>query len=479
MPEEVLSKSALEQAELVRSGEVSSRELVEASLARIERLNGELNAFVTLVEERALAEADRVRPGDERPFAGVPIAIKDLVAWTEGIRTTFGTNAAGDFVPPFDTSIIQKLRGAGTIIVGKTNLPELGILPVTEPDRFGPTRNPWDPSRTPGGSSGGSGAAVASRMTALGHGGDGGGSLRIPASCCGLVGLKATRGRISGAPIAADHLAGVAIEGVLTRTVADNAAILDVISGSELGDWHHLPDPETPFAEAPRQEPGRLRIAFTIEPPNGVPVHPECERAVREAAALLESLGHHVDERAPDWKDEAFIKQFIVFWNAQTAANVAQLSALLGDDFDPSGLEALTRRMVEMAEGTSARDYVLAYDYVRTASRRIMSLWNEYDLLLTPTLAQPPLEIGALRPDEGEDPLTMLSKSSAFVPFTPAFNVTGQPAISLPLHQSAEGLPIGVQLVGAPAREDLLLSLSAQLEQARPWGGRRPEFATA
>ncbi len=479
MIEEVLWKPALEQAELVRSGEASARELVEASFEAIERLNGELNAFVTLVEERALAEADRVRRDDKRAFAGVPIAIKDLPALTEGVRTTFGTAASGEFTPSFDTATIQKLRGAGLIMVGKTNLPELGILPVSEPHRFGPARNPWDTSRTPGGSSGGSAAAVASGMVALGHGSDGGGSLRIPGSCCGLVGLKPSRGRVSGAPVAPDSLSGFATEGALTRTVSDAAAILDAMSGYELGDYHYLPDPAAPFAEAVGRDPGRLRVAFTTDAPNGAPVHAECETAARQAAALLESLGHHVEERAPDWFDHSYIVSFITVWDAQTAAQVDRLADALGDHFDRTGLEPLTRRMIEFSEEMSAKDYVLAYDYVRSASRRIMALWNEYDVLLTPTLAQPPLEIGALDPAEGEDPLTMLSKSGAFTPFTAPFNVSGQPAVSLPLHQSADGLPIGVQLVGPPAGEDLLLSLSAQVEQALPWADRRPELAAA
>src|SRR5204863_680106 len=264
---DLMSKSALEQARLVRDGDVTARELVEASLSVIERLNGELNAFVTLCDERALDEANDIQQGDDRPLAGVPIAIKDLTQLTGGIRTTAGMRALEDWVPRRDSLIVSKLRSAGAIVVGKTNTPELGILPVTEPELHGPTRNPWDTSRTPGGSSGGTAAAVASGMVALGHANDGGGSIRIPAAACGLVGLKPSRGRVSLAPDSADAAAGLDIDGCLSRTVADTAEVLDIISGNEPGDTFLAPPPSAPFDEAPRRDPGSLRIAFTTEAP--------------------------------------------------------------------------------------------------------------------------------------------------------------------------------------------------------------------
>ena len=278
---DVLWRSAVEQAELVRSGEVSSRELVDAALAAIEERNGALNAVVTLCAERARAEADAVRAGDERPLAGVPILIKDLIALTEGVRTTMGSAAMEEWTPTQDSALVRKLRGAGAIIVGKTNTPEFGILPVTEPDRFGPTRNPWDTGRTPGGSSGGSAAAVASGMVALAHANDGGGSIRIPASCCGLVGLKPSRGRVSLAPEFTEFTGGIAIDGCVTRTVLDTAVNLDVIAGPEPGDPYWAPPPSAPFSEAVGREPGRLRVALAIETPNGVPTHPDCAAAAR------------------------------------------------------------------------------------------------------------------------------------------------------------------------------------------------------
>jgi amidase len=478
MANALMFRSPTELAAMVRSGEVSPRELVEAAYEAIGRLNGDLNAFVTLCEDRALAEAEQVTPGDDRPLAGVPIAVKDLVAMTEGIPTAMGSNATGDWVPPFDSALVRRLRDAGAIIVGKTNTPEFGILPVTEPDRFGPCRNPWDRSRTVGGSSGGSACAVASGMVPIAHANDGGGSIRIPASCCGLVGLKPARGRVSLAPLG-EFVGGIAIELAVTHTVADTALALDVLSGYEPGDPYWAPDPSAPFVEAVEREPGNLRVAFTTAAPNAVPVHEECVTAVRETASTLESLGHEVEEAAPFWDPEAYIPNFLRIWIAGTAAQVAGLGMLLGGPIETGKLEALTREMAEEGGTYSATEYLLALDYLHVLARGVVSFWNDYDILVTPTVAQPPIPIGELQPDAGAPAMQMLEKAAGWVPFTPVFNVTGQPAISLPLHHSADGLPIGVQLVGPPAGEELLLSLSGQLEQARPWLDRRPDLAAA
>ena len=457
----------------MRAGEVSARELAEAALAAIERLDGQLNAFVTLSAERALAEAEAVRPGDERPLAGVPIAIKDTLALTEGIRTTFGMGAMADWVPPLDSAPVRRLRAAGAVIVGKTNMPELGILPVTEPRAFGPTRNPWDPSRTPGGSSGGSAAAVAAGMVAIAHGNDGGGSIRIPASCCGLVGLKPSRGRSSVAPGPTDPL-GIVAEGALTRTVADTALFLDVIAGYETGDPYWAPDPAVPFLDAAATRPGRLRVGCTFETPNGVPVHPDCRSAMEQAAELLESLGHEVEEATPAWRDDVFVERFISIWVAAVPSRVAGLGLLRGRPIEPEELEPLTRAMAEAGHKVSASEFIAALDYLRVAARRLVAYWLEHDVLLTPTLARPPLRIGELDPPGGDSPLSVLRRSGEFIPFPPPWNVTGQPAISLPLATSSEGLPVGVQLVGPPAGEELLISLAAEVEAARPWHDRRP-----
>ena len=476
MADDLMFRTATELAAMVRSGEASSRELVEAAYEAIGRFNGELNAFVTLSEDRALADAEQITPGDDRLLAGVPIGVKDLVALTEGVRTAMGSNATGDWVPQFDSALVRRLRDAGAIIVGKTNTPEFGILPVTEPARFGPCRNPWDRSRTTGGSSGGSACAVASGMVPFAHANDGGGSIRIPASCCGLVGLKPARGRVSLAPLA-EFVGGIAIELAVTHTVADTALALDVLAGYEPGDPYWAPPPSAPFAEAVEREPGSLRIAFTTEAPNAVPVHEECVAAVRETASTLESLGHEVEEAAPLIDPEGYIDNFLKIWIAGTAAQVEELGLMLGGPVDREKLEPLTREMAEAGAGYTATDYLLALDYLRTLARDIVAFWDGHDILVTPTLAQPPVPVGGLDPDPGAPAMQMLEKAAAWVPFTPVVNVTGQPAISLPLHHSADGLPIGVQLIGPPAGEELLLSLSGQLEQARPWLERRPELA--
>ena len=478
MPGSVLALSALEQAAAVRSGGVSARELVAASLAAIDRLDADVNAFVTVCAERALAEAERVRPGDGRPLAGVPIGIKDLGALTAGVRTTMGSWAMEDFVPAQDSAAVRRLREAGAIVVGKTNTPELGILPVTEPARFGPSRNPWDRSRTPGGSSGGSAAAVAAGMVALGHGGDGGGSLRIPASCCGLVGLKPSRGRVSPAPGGGD-VAGLAVQGVLTRTVADTAAALDVLSGYEPGDPVWAPPPAQPFSSTLRRAPPRLRVAVATAAPAGWPVEPDCVRATEAAAGMLESLGHHVDAGAPDWADRRHMEQFMTVWTALVEASATAYVGLRGQALQLERFEPLTREMIQAARRLSSLDLLRAIDDLRVHARRVLRLWSDHDLLLTPTLARVAPPIGALRRREGESATDTLWKGAAFAPFTPLWNVTGQPAISLPLHQSAGGLPVGVQLVGPPAGEEMLLWVAAQLEAAAPWADRRPAVAPA
>jgi amidase len=478
MAEELMFRSAAEQAALVRDGEVSARELVDASLAAIERLNGELNAVVTRCDERALAEADAVSAGDERPLAGVPLLVKDLGAMTEGVRTTMGMRALGEWVPEADSATVRRLRAVGAIVVGKTNLPEMGILPVSEPARFGPARNPWDTSRTPGGSSGGSAAGVAAGMVAIAHGNDGGGSIRIPASCCGLVGMKPSRGRVSWAPHLSELAAGFATDGVLARTVRDSALGLDILAGYEPGDPYWAPDPSAPFVDALEREPGSLRVAFVVDSPNGVPVDPDCVAATRRAAELLESLGHQVQEIEIE-ADEAYVTNFVTVWIAGTANEVETWGRIAGLQLDIEQLEPLSRQMYDMSLQLSATDYLRALDWLHDYSRRLVSMWGGIDVLLTPTLAKPPIEIGALEPKEGEPPIQMLMNSATWVPFTPVWNVTGQPAVSLPLHQTEGGLPVGVQLVGPPAGEELLYSLSAQIEAAEPWSDRRPALAVA
>jgi amidase len=471
MAADLLGRPATELARLVKAGEVTSRELTEACFERIEALDPELNAFVHLDPEGALAAAGAVEPSDERPFAGVPIAIKDTAA-VAGMPYRVGSEIFGDFVPPHEAFVVRRLRDAGFVIVGKTNLPEFGILPVTEPRRFGPTRNPWDLDRTPGGSSGGAAAAVASGMVPVAHGSDGGGSIRIPAACCGLVGLKPSRGRISRGPEQGDDL--LVQDGVLTRTVADTAALLDVMAGYEAGDATWAPPPPEPFAQTVAREPGRLRIGVTTVPAIDVAeVDPLCERAARDAAELLESLGHEVEEVDPPWRGRELLRAFTLVFGTPVALGIWFGSQATGREPSAELVEPLSWTIWEGVRERDPLDYLLARTRLTAASRPIVALWDEYDAVLTPALAQRPVRIGEID-SCSDDPWDDFHRSGQFTPYTALFNVTGQPAISLPLFHGDDGLPLGVMLAGRPAGEGPLLSLAAQLEAASPWADRRP-----
>jgi amidase len=469
-------QSVTELARLVRDGEVTATELVDASLGRIDELNPGLNAFVLVDEEGARAAAAEIGPGDPRPFAGVPIAIKDE-APVKGLRLTLGSEIFGDYVPDFDSSTVRRIRDAGFVIVGKTNLPEMGILPVTQPRRFGPSRNPWDSERTPGGSSGGSAAAVAAGMVPVAQGADGGGSIRIPAACCGLFGLKPARGRVSWAPTMGESF--LVQQSVLTRTVAETAELLDVIAGYEPGDTNWAPPPSDPFAAAAGRDPGRLRIRVTTTPALEGEVDPLCEQAVRDAAELLESLGHDVSElEVPPWAGEDQLPVFTRVFGTNVSIGVTIGAALTGREPSPELVEPLTWELYQRTKGMDGHAYEMAKMQLEGVARQVVGLWADMDVLLTPALAQRPVRIGEIDPC-GDDPWNEFRKSGHFTPFTALFNITGQPAISVPLFHGDDGLPLAVQLAGPPAREDLLLSLASQLEQARPWAERRPELAAA
>ena len=475
MPDsDLMFRSASELASMVRTGEVSSRELVEISLARIEELNPQLNAFVDVDGERALAAADEVQPGDERPFAGVPIAIKNNRP-VNGLRLTYGCSLMKDFVADYDHNVTRRLRDAGFVIVGSTTLPEYGILPVSEARLFGPTRNPWDLERTPGGSSGGSAAAVASGMVPVAHGNDGGGSIRIPAACCGLVGLKPSRGRISAAPELGDSSLG--IDGVLTRTVADTAAILDVLEGYETGDATWAPPPGEPFAQSAAGAPGRLRIAATtLAPIAEAVVDPMAAQAVTDAAELLRSLGHEVVEVEPPWRVEGLQELFGVVFSNHIALSIAYSGAVAGrgvGGISSEDMEPMSWAIFSMIQKLGALQGMAATVQLQAHSRRLVSFLEPYDALLTPALAERPLPLGTLD-TAAPEPMSTFTRSGLFTPFTPIFNASGQPGISLPLFHGEDGLPLGVQLVGRPAGEGALLALAAQLEAARPWVDRRP-----
>ncbi|MGI8557820.1 MAG: amidase [Solirubrobacteraceae bacterium] len=462
-----------ELAALVRLGECSARELVEHSLARIEELNPQLNAFAQIDAEGALAAADTVMRGDERPFAGVPIAIKNNRP-VQGLRYTMGAPLLRDHIAQEDHSLVRRLRAAGFIVVGTTTLPEYGILPVSEAQLFGPTRNPWDPSRTPGGSSGGSAAAVAAGMVPIAHGNDGGGSTRIPAACCGLVGLKPQRGRISSAPELGDSF--LVADGVLTHTVAETAALLDVLAGYEPGDATWAPPPVEPFADAAQRTPGALRVAVCTTPPIlDATVDALSLDGVARAAELLEGLGHEVEEVELPWRIEGMSEIFGGVFGIQIAMSI-QFSALVGRAGgapQESDMEPMSWAIWNMCKSIPAPQGELMRAQLGQLCRMLVGFLEPYDILLTPALAERPVEIGDMNTSAPE-PMSTFTRSGYFTPFTPVFNATGQPAISVPLYQGDDGLPLAVQLVGRPAGESVLLSLAAQLEAANPWADRRP-----
>jgi amidase len=467
----MMSRPIDELARMVRDGEATSRELVEESLARIEALQPELNAFVHVDAERALADADAVGPGDERPFAGVPLAMKDTTP-VAGWPYTMGSDLFGNFVPGHDSFVTRRFRDAGFVLVGKTNMPEFGILPVTEPRRFGPARNPWDVSRTPGGSSGGAAAAVAAGMVPVAHASDGGGSIRIPAACCGLVGLKPSRGRVSRGPDQGDDL--LVQDLALTRTVAETAAVLDVLAGYESGDTTWAPPPAEPFAAAAARDPGRLRIGLTTVPPIEAELDPVCERAAHDAGELLAELGHEVEPvEDPPWAVSGFMRPFTLAFGTPIAMGVFFGGAVSAREPSAELVEPLTWEIWNGIRDRSALDYMLARTQLQSASRSIVALWDRYDVVLTPALGQRPVPIGTIDACS-DDPWDDFRRSGRFTPFTAIFNVTGQPAISVPLFHGDDGLPLAIQLAGRPADEATLLALAAQLEEARPWTDRRP-----
>ena len=468
--EELLFRPATDLASMVRSGECSARELVAASLARIEALEPTINAFTHVAYESAIRAADEISAGDPRPFAGVPIAVKDNRP-VSGMPLTVGSDLFGDYVAERDSFLVRRLRQAGFVIVGKTALSEMGILPTTETRRFGPTHNPWRLDRTPGGSSGGSAAAVAAGMVPLAHGNDGGGSIRIPSACCGLVGLKGARGRISVGPESGQSF--LAIDGVLTHGVADTAAVLDVLAGYEPGDATWAPPPPGSYAELAREEPRRLRIALAFKPPLEAKLDPLCEQGAREAAALLESLGHTVEEVEPPWAATGLLQDFTRTFGPRVSMETLVGGLLRGREATEADVEPLTWAMWTRARSQGTLTYLAAQSRLEAVARSIVAFLSPYDALLTPALAQRPVPIGALN-GLGPDPWAGYHRSGQFTPYTAIINVTGLPAIVVPLYHGDDGLPLAVQLVGPPAREEVVLALATQLEQADPWAARRP-----
>jgi amidase len=467
---------ATDQAALVRSGEVSPVELVEAAIARAERVDPELNAIIHRRFDEARAEAAALDP-TVGAFPGVPIVLKDLDGSAAGQPLHLGTRFLRDrsYVATVDSELTARFRAAGMVVIGRTNTPELGLVTSTEPEAYGPTRNPWDTGRSTGGSSGGSAAAVASGIVAVGHAGDGGGSIRIPASECGLVGLKPSRGRITLGPELGEAWSGLVARLAVTRTVRDTAAVLDAVQGPAVGDPYWASPPARPYLSEVGADPGSLRVGWVAEPPDGsFRTDPQVAAATKATADLLEQLGHRVDEAHPaGLADPATTGHFLVAFGAWVARDLDRMAEMVGDPVTEDGVEPGTWALAQGGRAVTATQFLAAIDGMHAATRGLTAWWQDHDLLLTPTIPELPPTLGQFR-STPEEPLTGLFRSSPLAAFTAPFNITGQPAMSLPLHESTEGLPIGMQLVAAPGREDLLIRVAAQLEVARPWASRRP-----
>ena len=479
-------------AQLVRDRKVSAAELLDAAIARIEARNPALKAVVHPMYDYARATIAAGTPSGA--FAGVPFLLKDLLSTVAGVPTSEGNRLLRRIPASVDSEVVRRCKAAGLVIVGKTNTPEFGLAPYTEPETFGPARNPWDVTRTPGGSSGGSAAAVAARMVPMAGGGDGGGSIRIPASCCGLFGLKPSRGRVPTGPEYGEFWRGFAGEHVITRSVRDSAAMLDAISGADPGAPYAAPPHERPFAVEPSVDPPRLRLAFTAKPLLGDHVHEDCRRALDDAVRLLTELGHDVTEAAPEFDGQAFGMAFVTVVAAEARADIEWTARRAGREPKMHDFDATTWGLGLVGKATPASAYASAVRELQSSGRIVGRFLEQYDVLLTPTLADPPPPIGALLPSRQElmvmktiararagwllrvldviEPLA--AKTLAFVPFLPPFNVTGQPAMSVPLYWNAAGLPIGVHFATRLGGEATLFRLAGQLERARPWMQRAP-----
>ncbi|MCE5275802.1 MAG: amidase [Deltaproteobacteria bacterium] len=485
---------ALGLAELVKKREVSPQELCEEAISRIDRINPKVNAVIYRMYDIAHKSLKGQLP--QGPFSGVPFLLKDLLTSYAGVPLSMGCKAYKNYIPSRDSELMKRYKATGVTVLGKTNTPEFGLMGVTEPELHGPTRNPWNLDHTPGGSSGGSAAAVASGMVPFASGGDGGGSIRIPASCCALFGLKPSRGRNPTGPEYGNIWQGASVEHVITRTVRDSAAMLDAIRGADPGAPYIIPDPERPYLEEVGREPGTLRIAFTRRSPLGTEVHPECRKAVEDAANLLASLGHQVEETEPDIDGIALAKSYFMMYYGEISADVQEMKKVLGRKAKHTDMEETTWLLNLLGNLYSAGEFVLAMRQWNTFARQMGAFHEKFDLFLTPTLASPPVKIGELKPKPVEEralkvvnslnlgrivkvsgmaekiALESLSKT----PFTQLANLTGQPAMSVPLHWTADGLPSGVQFIARFGDEATLFRLAAQLEKARPWFDRRPEI---
>ncbi len=458
-------------AQLVQRGEVTARELADEAIARIERHNPRLNAVVTPTYERGRAIA--AQPGGG-PFRGVPFLLKDILGNWSGVPTRCGSRFFADApAPDWDDSLVVRFKAAGLVPLGKTNVPEFGLLPTTESQLYGPARNPWNLAYSTGGSSGGSAAAVAAGLVPIAHANDGGGSIRIPAACCGLVGLKPSRARNPLGPMLGDFMGGLVVEHVLSRTVRDTAVMLDCTAGPEPGDPYLVTPPARPFADEIETAPGRLRIAFSTRNLAGGALHPECVAAVEATATLCQALGHIVEEAAPPLSYDEILPSFLTIWYGGLAMEIELASRWSGRAIRADDFEGLTWAMYELGSQVSAAQYLIAVATVQRAARVVGRFHETYDCWLTTTLGAPPLRLGSIDIHQRDVGVAMAPVVD-YVPFTPLQNATGQPAISLPLHWTADGLPVGVMFSAKLGDEAPLLRLAAQLEQARPWRDRRP-----
>ncbi len=485
---------ALGLGELVHQRQVTALELCEASIERINRHNPLLNAVIRPMFEEGRKRASLPQP--DAPFAGVPFLLKDLGYAYAGVATTDGCRALSTYVPETDSEMVVRFKKAGLVVLGKTNTPEFGLLAVTEPELFGPCRNPWDTDHSPGGSSGGSAAAVAAGMTPAASGNDGGGSIRIPASFCGLFGLKPTRGRNPSGPDSGQDWRGAVQNHVITRSVRDSAALLDATQGEDVGAPFRIPPPERPYLEEVGRPPGRLKIAFSTSSPIYTPVHPECVQAVEKTARLLEDLGHHVEEKQPDIDGRALATSYLAMYFGEVAANIDELEPVLGRKAKPRDMEAVTWTLGLLGRSFSSGHLASALRVWDRSARKMGHFFENYHLYLTPKTAFPPTKVGELHPKPAERMLInlvnilragwllrasgiidkMAQRSLARTPFTQLANLCGLPAMSVPLHWTPEELPCGSHFTAPFGEEALLFRLAAQLEKARPWFDRRPRI---
>jgi amidase/6-aminohexanoate-cyclic-dimer hydrolase len=468
------SLDALGLAEAVRRGDVKPAELLEVAIARAEAVEPAVHSIAIPMYEEARREVQRGVPAG--PFHGVPFLLKDLHLLYTGARTTYGSRLFADHVADHDSELTLRYRRAGLVVFGKSASPEFGITTTTESALFGATRNPWNLGHTAGGSSGGAAAAVAAGIVPAAHASDGGGSIRVPASCCGLFGLKPTRARTPMGPDAGEGWSGMSVNHVISRSVRDSAALLDATHGPAPGDPYHAPPPARPFLAEVGADPGRLRIALQTQTWNGTETDPECAAAARSAARLLEGLGHRVEEATLQVDAQAFARASQVIIAANLRAKVMDRAAALGRALRDDDVEPVTRMMVDMAAGAGADEYARSIQTIHALGRRLEAFLARFDVILSPTLAVPPVEIGRLSL-RNPDRQALMATLGRTIGYTQLFNATGNPAASLPLAWSAAGLPIGVQIAGRFGDEATLLRVSAQLEQAAPWQDRRPALA--